>query len=263
LNKSKVYSLIVTICTQHDKEVNAMNDRVWQTGSLFVGILTDDAFTNCYIVKDEASGQVFVVDPYWIDLPLEELCQNGISESSGVVAFITHLHPDHCEGVIDLRAEGYSVTALAHERVATVLKVLSEDGGVDRICEQYNAKMFRGEIELMVGIRPEGLADGSSNHPHLGQVVTFCGEGHSPADSVLFLPEGLGCAFVGDLLAFDGTDVLFGRTDFPGGNRDKLMATVDRALALLPDNCLICPGHNEPFQLTNAVREMIKEQLGE
>lgn len=115
------------IYTWHDKGVNAVSKRIWRAGDMSVWILADDAWTNCYFVRNRSSGEVFAVDPYWINLPLEGLRRCGVSKFSEVVTYITHPHPDHLEGITDLRETGYTVTVVAHERVAELLDTLCQE----------------------------------------------------------------------------------------------------------------------------------------
>jgi len=241
-----------------------MGKRTWKAGDILVRVLTDDAWTSCYIVKDEASEQAFVVDPYWINPPLDELRTLGVAPPS-ITVLVTHPHPDHLDGIYELREAGYNITAIAHKRIADILNALLTEEGIDAVCRQYNVGLFRSEIESMAasmeGVEVEAVADGPFCRADLGKGTTYCFEGHSPADSVILFPDGHGLAFTGDLVAIMDSDVLFGRTDFPGGNRGSLTDAIGKTLAILPDNCLVCPGHGEPFELTCSTREMITERL--
>jgi len=62
--------------------------------------------------------------------------------------------------------------------------------------------------------------------------------GHSP-DSVCFLLEGAGTLIGGDVLFRGG----IGRTDFPNGDHDLLLAGIRSNLWPLPEETVILPGH--------------------
>jgi glyoxylase-like metal-dependent hydrolase (beta-lactamase superfamily II) len=62
--------------------------------------------------------------------------------------------------------------------------------------------------------------------------------GHTEGSLCLYLPaEGL--LLAGDTLFAGGV----GRTDFPGGNEGKLMASLRERVMTLPDRTVVVPGH--------------------
>jgi glyoxylase-like metal-dependent hydrolase (beta-lactamase superfamily II) len=65
--------------------------------------------------------------------------------------------------------------------------------------------------------------------------------GHSP-DSICFLPRGQEVLFGGDVLFAGG----IGRTDFPGGDTDQLLAGIRDKLFPLGDEIRVLPGHGPP-----------------
>ena len=67
--------------------------------------------------------------------------------------------------------------------------------------------------------------------------VLFC-PGHTPGH-VVFYNRTHAVAFVGDVL-FDGS---IGRTDFPRGNHQQLLASIWDHLMTLPDDVRFVPGH--------------------
>lgn len=62
--------------------------------------------------------------------------------------------------------------------------------------------------------------------------------GHSP-DSLCYYQAGLGLVFGGDVLFMDGV----GRTDFPGGSWETLLAGIESQMLALPDDTRLYPGH--------------------
>lgn len=139
---------------------------------------------------------------------------------------------------------------------------MSGEDGVEEVCQRYNAERFRQQIAAMAGIRVDvPLEDGNFSNSILGDGKIACFEGHSPVDSVLRFLDGHGLAFTGDLCVVDGERVLLGRTDLLGGDRSKLATAIRQTLAILPNNCLVCPGEGEPFRLTSKVRERVLEEV--
>ncbi len=64
--------------------------------------------------------------------------------------------------------------------------------------------------------------------------------GHSP-DSVCFHLVAQSLLFGGDVLFLDG----IGRTDFPGGSTQQLLAGIEEKLFALPDATHVFPGHGD------------------
>ena len=65
--------------------------------------------------------------------------------------------------------------------------------------------------------------------------------GHTPGGICLYAADA-GVVFTGDTLFKEG----IGRTDFPGGNHDQLIAGIKTKLLTLPDETVVYPGHGEP-----------------
>ena len=66
--------------------------------------------------------------------------------------------------------------------------------------------------------------------------------GHTPGGISLYCPEaadGRGAVFTGDALFAGG----IGRTDFPGGDYDLLLASIRKKLFTLPPDTVVYPGH--------------------
>ena len=72
---------------------------------------------------------------------------------------------------------------------------------------------------------------------HCQLAVRHC-PGHTPGHVVFHSPEARR-AFVGDVL-FAGS---IGRTDFPGGNHDELIASIRQRLWPMGDDTVFIPGH--------------------
>ncbi len=180
-----------------------MNVKILQAGPLGV---------NCYILEDEEARQAAVIDPGG-DAP--EIIR-AVEGAELRYILLTHGHYDHVGGAAALKKAFPQAALYIHERD------------------------FRG---VDPNLFPLGAQAGDVNFYDEGDEIAFGGVTlrvlHTPGHS-----EGGVTLRCGDLL-FCG-DTLFagscGRTDFPGGDSDKLMASL-RRLGELEGNLRVCPGH--------------------
>ena len=177
---------------------------------------------NCYIFGDEATRDVFVIDPG--DEPeriLEALRRLGARPQALVN---THGHFDHIQGVDAVR-RATGAPFWIHEAEREIL-----DHGPAR------AKMLFG-LDLPPAPTPDRwLVDGDRLQVGGLALTVRHTPGHSPGGVCLL---GEGRAFVGDTL-FAGS---IGRTDLPGADMVTLFASIARVLLPLPDDTICYPGH--------------------
>ena len=148
---------------------------------------------------------------------------------------LTHLHFDHLYGVADLAtATGAPVYAPAGDSV--LMKTEAGSGG-------------------MWGMPPV---------KHFGSVplepgkTTFAGmecdvlltPGHTPGGVSLYFPQER-AVFTGDALFYRS----LGRTDFPGGNHQQLLASIKEILFRLPDDVKVYPGHGPATTIGDEKKE--------
>jgi len=182
-----------------------MNVKTLQTGPLGV---------NCYILEDEATRQAAVIDPGG-DAPEITRALEGMDLR---YMLLTHGHYDHVGGAAALKKPFPKAGIYIHE------------------------KDFRG---VDPNLFPLGAQTGDVSFYGEGDVIAFGDVKlqvlHTPGHS-----EGGVTLRCGDIL-FCG-DTLFagscGRTDFPGGDPGKLMASL-RRLGGLEGDLRVCPGHME------------------
>jgi glyoxylase-like metal-dependent hydrolase (beta-lactamase superfamily II) len=139
---------------------------------------------------------------------------------------LTHAHIDHAGGA----------AALARELGLPIIGPHPADQfWIDRLGEQ--AVVFR--FPPAEPFEPKRwLHDGDI--VHVGKIaltVRHC-PGHTPGHVVFHIPEAKR-AFVGDVL-FAGS---IGRTDFPGGDFDTLIASITHRLWPMGDDTVFIPGH--------------------
>jgi hydroxyacylglutathione hydrolase len=193
--------------------------------SLKVSIVPVTAYQqNCSIIKCEATGKAAVVDPGGdIDRIMDAVKQ---MEATIEKVILTHGHMDHCAASDVLRQQLQVPIEGPHKEDDFWIAKLPEwcemsgfphaDAFVpDRWLEQGDTVTV-GDLELKV----------------------FHCPGHTPGH-VVFLHEGQRVAWVGDVL-FQGS---IGRTDFPKGNHDDLIASIREKLFPLGDDITFIPGH--------------------
>ncbi len=177
---------------------------------------------NCYIVGDDETRDVFVIDPG--DEPERILDALRQLRARPVALVNTHGHFDHIQGVEAVR-RATGAPFWIHEAERDTLT-----HGPAR------AKALFG-LDLPPGPAPDRWLVEGDRLP-IGR-FTFTVRhtpGHSPG-GVCLLEDGI--AFVGDTL-FAGS---IGRTDLPGGDMETLLDSIARVLLPLPDATVCYPGH--------------------
>lgn len=179
---------------------------------------------NCSILWCERTMAAAVVDPGG-DLPrLEaEIRRLGVTLEA---IWLTHAHIDHAG----------ATGTLARERGLPIVGPHPGDQfWIDALPQQ--SRMF-GFPEAEPFTPTRWLADGDT--VRLGDetlAVRHC-PGHTPGH-VVFHSASAKRAFVGDVL-FAGS---IGRTDFPGGDYDTLIASITQRLWPMGDDTVFIPGH--------------------
>ncbi|MBB3046663.1 glyoxylase-like metal-dependent hydrolase (beta-lactamase superfamily II) [Litorivivens lipolytica] len=179
---------------------------------------------NCSILVCEATGKAAVVDPGG-DL---ERIKSGLEQLGGTLekVLLTHGHMDHCAAADDMRQE-YGVPIIGPQQ--------EDSFWIDKLpdwCE------MAGFPRAEAFVPDQWLNDGDT--VTVGEQtlqVRHC-PGHTPGH-VIFFHEGVRLAIVGDVL-FQGS---IGRTDFPKGNHDELISSIQEKLWPLGDDVTFIPGH--------------------
>lgn len=177
---------------------------------------------NCYLVVDETAGECAIVDPgEEAGLILHKVEQTG---AKAVAIWITHAHIDHVLGVPRVQA----VTG------APIHLHPADRPLYDHVPEQATAF----GLAPVSPLPPPDRSWVPDQQIRVGELTFDVRHtpGHSPG-SVSLVGEGV--VFSGDVL-FQGS---IGRTDLPGGDRETLLASIERELLVLPDSTIVYSGH--------------------
>ena len=178
-------------------------------------IYIPSVFTNCYLLADEDSGALAVIDPGDdISDSLLRFCVDNGWDLRAI--FLTHGHYDHVGGVAALRLAFPNVPVYLH----------AEDSHRD------------DRLMPTAGLGPLTLLRDGDVVP-LGNltVEVLHTPGHTRGSVCLRCRDAL---FTGDTL-FAGS---MGRTDFPGGSDEQMLGSLKR-LGALEGDYRVFPGHNE------------------
>lgn len=187
---------------------------------------------NCSFVWCDRTGDTAVIDPGG-DVPrLEQaMRQAGIVPSRLQAVWLTHAHIDHAGAAGQLARRGLGGSG--------PLPVIGPHEGdrfwIDALVQQ--SRMF-GFPAAEPFLPTRWLNDG--DELTLGECtlqVRHC-PGHTPGHVVFHSAAARRC-FVGDVLFAGG----IGRTDFPGGDFDTLVASITQRLWPMGDDTVFIPGH--------------------
>jgi len=181
---------------------------------------------NCYLVQDLESQEIAVIDPG----DDAEAILEALEEQGGKVRHVvlTHGHYDHLAGAASL-CRTKDLPCSVH----------SADMKTVRQGDIYALAFEKKKIELPESIVHFDLDQKSETYAFpLGktEITAWPTPGHTPGS--ICLRSGL-CWFTGDTLL----DSKVGRTDLPGGDLEKLMASVGSLVNGFPNDAVIFPGH--------------------
>jgi hydroxyacylglutathione hydrolase len=187
------------------------------------GFTTGVFQSNTYLIAEREGDQAVIIDPGQ-DAASHLL---GAVEELGVsvqAVLLTHGHVDHVWNAAEV-AKALDVPAFLHQED----RYLLDDPGA-----ALGASAAGWEIEIPD--RLEGLKDDQRFAFGTLSLEAKHTPGHTPGHCV-FLSDGL--LVSGDLI-FAGS---VGRTDFPGGSMDQLMASIREVVLPLADDVTIISGH--------------------
>lgn len=179
--------------------------------------------TNCYIILDEESKEIMVIDPAGDVDKIQETID--ILKGNLKYIYLTHCHGDHIFGVNELK-----------RRCGGKILIHREDAeGLNNSEINLTPFISNEKIELEADSRLD-----DEDLIHLGNLEfkVIHTPGHTKGSTSLYC-EKENCLFSGDTI-FRGT---WGRIDLPTSSMEDIMSSIVCKLMILPDDTIIYPGH--------------------
>lgn len=189
---------------------------------------------NCYLYACPETKKAVIIDPgadgnqiyRWV-------LEKGVKVD---YILITHGHVDHIGAVDELRELLGNVLVGIHTGDAGMLT-----DGKKNLSSYFGPGLVQKKADIL-------LQDGQELIIGNQRLKVISTPGHSPGGVCFLCTEGL---FSGDTL-FAGS---IGRTDFPGGSLDQLLAGVKQKLLVLPEETRVFPGHGEETSIGEEKRD--------
>ena len=190
----------------------------------------DAHITNCYIIEDEATHEMMIVDPGGEPEKIIEM----VRILGGTVKYIvlTHCHADHIGGVTRVK-EAVGGKVLIHRYDIAGLS---------------NTEL---SLEYVLGLKKHitkadsRLDDGDVIHVGELEFKIIHTPGHTKGGICLYCEQEK-LLLSGDTL-FRGT---WGRTDLPTGSSKDIMQSITNKLLVLPEDTIVYPGHGKSTMIS-------------
>jgi hydroxyacylglutathione hydrolase len=188
-------------------------------------IVVSSLESNCYLVGDEDTKEIFVIDPGADYKKIKDIIdENGLKPKAVIN---THGHGDHIGA-----DEEFDIPIWIHSLDADFLMNPSKNlsGMMGFFLKIKKASRMLEDKDM--------LAIGKYNF----EVIHT--PGHTPGSICL---KSSGMIFTGDTLFCEG----IGRTDFAYGSEDDIVRSIKEKLFILDDDYIIYPGHGPSSTIGN------------
>jgi hydroxyacylglutathione hydrolase len=194
---------------------------------------TGELQTNCYILSDEKTSEIVVIDPGDDALFLIEAIES--KHPSKIILFATHGHFDHILASFAL-IHTYNIPLLIHKSDLFLVSRMQKSASFYLKHHDFDPPPDKlGSVndgdEINIG-------DNIIKIIHL--------PGHTPGSVGIYF-KNLKYIFSGDLVFADGS---VGRTDFEYSNKQDLNASINK-ISKFSGETKIYPGHGDFFILGN------------
>lgn len=202
-------------------------------GYILSGVSTGLIGTNCYTVINENTKEAFLVDASGnADILLRSVNEMG---ARPVAILITHAHFDHMDGVREIKEVFPDAEIIIGEKDAPLLENPSLNLSMlfmgEPITLQAERTVTDDEVIELIGLKIRCIEVPGHTIGGMCYYIEKFGEDSEGATPILFDGDTLFCDSVG-------------RSDFPTGDEETLLKSIEEKLFTLPENTMVYPGHN-------------------